>query len=61
MTDIGKANDADKRSCASLYKSVKQNIVYDRDHISRLLDTDIMQYFYTDADIEKMRSKYTVV
>lgn len=39
-------NDSKKRSYHQLYQEVKQKIIYPKDHLDKLLNTNIMKLFY---------------
>ena len=60
IQDLYYSNNSDFRGYNKLYNEVKKKITYTQDYLNRLLDTDIMKFFYTSEDIDKMYSKYRV-
>lgn len=56
--NINNKNNSNKRSYHQIYKEVKQKIVYKKEYLDNLLNTDIMRLFYTDNDIKYFYSKY---
>lgn len=54
------SNDSNKMTYKNLYTSVKNKIEYKQDYLDNLLNTKIMNFFYTKNDIKKMYSKYKI-
>ena len=61
ITELVNKNNSKQRNYYQLYTKVKESIVYPREYIDSLLNTPIMKFFYSDVDIEEMRSKYNIV
>ena len=58
VSDIENKNNSDYRSYSKIYKQVKQKIVYRKEYLDNLLNTDIMRLFYNENDIKFFYSKY---
>ena len=58
VSDIENKNNSDYRSYSIIYKQVKQKIVYKKEYLDNLLNTDIMRLFYNENDINFFYSKY---
>ena len=54
-------NDSKKRDYYKMYNQVKQKIVYKKEYLDKLLNTEIMRLFYNESDIEFFYSKYKTV
>ena len=54
---INNNNDSNKRDYYEIYKEVKQKIVYKKEYLDNLLNTDIMRLFYNENDIKYFFSK----
>jgi len=55
---IDDANVGDDKEYQKIYKKFKENIRFSDYYKRRLLYTDIMHFFYNDADIESFYNKY---
>jgi hypothetical protein len=51
-------NNSEKRYYYEIYNEIKQKIVYKKEYLDNLLNTDIMRLFYNDNDIQYFFSKY---
>jgi len=60
LFDIQNLNDSNYRSYSKTYKQVKQEIVYKKEYLDNLLNTDIMRLFYNENDINFFYSKYKI-
>ena len=58
VSDIKNQNTADGRDYSEIYKKVKQKIIYKKEYLDNLLNTDIMRLFYNENDINLFYSKY---
>ena len=58
VSDIENNNNSDYKSYSKIYKEVKQKIVYKKEYLDNLLNTDIMRLFYNENDINFFYSKY---
>ena len=58
LSNIKNINDSNVRSYAKIYNEVKQKIVYKKEYLDNLLDTNIMHLFYNKNDIKSFYSKY---
>ena len=58
VSDIKNKNNSDYRNYSKIYKQVKQKIVYKKEYLDNLLNTDIMHLFYNENDINFFYSKY---
>lgn len=56
--ELVNSNIAEEKVYASLYKAFKSNIVFTADYVDRLLDSEYMRTFYTEAEIQQARSKW---
>ena len=54
-------NDSKKRYYYKKYNDVKDKIIYKKEYLDKLLNTDIMRLFYNESDINYFYSKYKVV
>ena len=61
VSDIKNINNSELRGYYDIYKQVKQKIVYKKDYLDNLLNTDIMRLFYNENDINFFYSKYKTV
>lgn len=52
-------NNAQERAYAQAYQQAKDALVLSAEYKSTLLDTDVMRFFYTDADIEAFRRRFS--
>jgi hypothetical protein len=57
-TCLRNVNNSENRSYYERYKEVKERIVYKKEYLDSLLNTEIMRLFYSDSDIEQFFSKY---
>ena len=60
VSDIKNKNNSEYRNYSEIYKQVKQKIVYKKQYLDNLLNTDIMRLFYNENDINFFYSKYQV-
>lgn len=60
VSNIENRNNSDYRSYSKIYEQVKQKIVYKKEYLDNLLNTDIMRLFYNENDINFFYSKYQV-
>jgi len=51
-------NNSENRDYNTIYKEVKEKIVYKKEYLDNLLNTDVMRLFYNDDDINLFFSKY---
>lgn len=58
ITNFKNRNNSNKRAYSKLYKEVKNKIVYTKEYLNNLLNTEIMHIFYSDLDIENFYLKY---
>ena len=58
VSNIKNKNNSDYRSYSKIYEQVKQKIVYKKEYLDNLLNTDIMRLFYNENDINFFYSKY---
>ena len=58
VSNIKNQNNSDYRSYSKIYEQVKQKIVYKKEYLDNLLNTDIMRLFYNKNDINFFYSKY---
>lgn len=58
VSNIDNINNSDKRGYSEIYKQVKEKIVYKKEYLDNLLNTDIMRLFYNENDINFFYSKY---
>lgn len=58
VSDIENTNNSDNRAYYEIYNEVKQKIVYKKEYLHNLLNTDIMRFFYNKSDINFFYSKY---
>ena len=58
VNNIKNINDSNKRDYSEIYKQVKQKIIYKKEYLDNLLNTDIMRLFYNENDINFFYSKY---
>ena len=58
VSDIKNKNNSDYRNYSKIYKQVKEKIVYKKEYLDNLLNTDIMRLFYNENDINFFYSKY---
>ncbi len=58
VSDIKNINNSEYRNYSKIYKQVKQKIVYKKEYLDNLLNTNIMHLFYNDNDIKFFYSKY---
>lgn len=56
--DIKNTNTSHNRCYSEIYNKVKQNIIYKKEYLNNLLNTDIMRLFYHENDINLFYSKY---
>ena len=56
--ELKNINNSVNRDYYEIYKEVKQKIVYKKEYLDNLLNTDIMRLFYNDNDIKFFFSKY---
>lgn len=61
IDDIKNVNNSDNRHYSEIYNEVKQKIVYKKEYLDNLLNTDIMKLFYNENDINLFYSKYSTV
>ena len=63
MSDIKNRNGAEvcKRDYLEIYNEVKQKIVYKKEYLDNLLNTNIMDLFYNKNDISSFYSKYKTI
>lgn len=54
------SNNSNERDYIDIYNKTKMKIEYTKEYLDNLLNTDIMNFFYTKEDIEKMYSKYKI-
>ena len=59
--NINNINNSDRRNYCEIYKKVKQKIVYKKEYLDNLLNTDIMRLFYNENDIKYFYSKYKIL
>lgn len=57
-SNIKNINDSNIRPWNKIYKEIKQKIVYKKEYLDNLLDTNIMRLFYSENDIKSFYSKY---
>jgi hypothetical protein len=60
IKDLIHSNNSDDRDYKKMYADVKDKIEYTKEYIDNLLNTRTMQFFYTQADIDYMYSKYKI-
>ena len=58
IADFKNTNNSEKRGYYEIYKEVKEKIVYKKEYLDNLLNTDIMRLFYNENDINFFYSKY---
>lgn len=58
VSNIKNKNNSEYRSYSKIYKQVKQKIVYKKEYLDNLLNTDIMRLFYNENDINFFYTKY---
>lgn len=58
VSDIENKNNSDYKRYSKIYKEVKKKIVYKKEYLDNLLNTDIMRLFYNENDINFFYSKY---
>ena len=58
VSNIENKNNSDYRSYSKIYEQIKQKIVYKKEYLDNLLNTDIMRLFYNENDINFFYSKY---
>tara|TARA_Y100000389_G_C17156864_1_gene362380 strand:- start:116 stop:352 length:237 start_codon:yes stop_codon:yes gene_type:complete len=61
VSEIENRNNSDNRAYSKIYEQVKQKIVYKKEYLDNLLNTDIMCLFYDDNDIKNFYSKYKIL
>jgi len=52
------SNNSNNRHYKDIYNNVKKNIVYKKEYLDKLLNTDIIRFFYSETDIKAMYDKY---
>lgn len=60
ITNFQNVNDSKNRKYKNKYKEVKDNIIYKKQYLDNLLDTEIIRLFYNNSDIEKFYLKYKI-
>ena len=60
ISNLTNINNSQGRDYKDLYNNVKKTITYKKTHLDSLLQTSIMNFFYTKEDIQKMYSKYKI-
>ncbi len=60
IPNIGYTNKGEYRDYKEVYKNVKNEIVYKKEYLDKLLDTNIMKFFYHQSDIDEMYKKYKI-
>ena len=58
IADFKNKNNSEKKGYYEIYKEVKQKIVYKKEYLDNLLNTDVMRLFYNENDINFFYSKY---
>ena len=61
VSEIENKNNSDNRAYSKIYEQVKQKIVYKKEYLDNLLNTNIMSLFYNENDIKKFYSKYKIL
>ena len=51
-------NTSNTKQYNNIYIKCKDNIVYEKNYINKMLDTDIMNFFYNEEIINKFYTKY---
>ncbi len=57
---LGYTNKGELRDYKDIYINVKKEITYKKEYLDKLLDTNIMKFFYNQSDIDEMYSKYKI-
>jgi hypothetical protein len=60
ITNFQNTNNSNNREYKNQYKEVKDNIIYKKQYLDNLLNTEIIRLFYNNSDIEKFYLKYKV-
>jgi len=58
VSNIDNINNSYIKGYSEIYKQVKEKIVYKKEYLENLLNTDIMRLFYNENDINFFYSKY---
>lgn len=61
IKNLENKNDSNKRDYCKIYDEVKQKIMYKKEYLDKLLNTNIMRLFYNESDIKSFFSKYKTV
>lgn len=54
-------NDSNNRHYKKTYNNVKEKIVYTKEYLDNLLNTDVMKFFYSEDTIKAMYNKYSTI
>ena len=60
LLKIENFRNVNNKSNDKIYNEVKNKIEYKKEYLDNLLNTDIMNIFYTEEDINKFYSKYKI-
>ncbi len=60
ITSLNNANIGEQKNYRDIYKKVKNEIIYKKEYIDNLLDTNIMKFFYNQSEIDEMYKKYKI-
>lgn len=58
ITNFINRNNSEKRNYKNIYKVVKDTIVYTKEYLDNLLNTDIMRLFYDDDTIKEFYTNF---
>ena len=60
INDLLHSNNSSDRIYSNKYKEIKEHIKYPRSHLDSLLNSDIMNFFYSKEDIDSFYAKYKI-